>query len=264
MIWGTADFYGGLLSRKRNPIAVVLLVQVFGLFFVLMWATVTGTWEFGPFLISGVAAGVTGLAGLMLFYAALASGTMGVISPIAALGVVVPLSYGLFLGDQPSTLQWMGILTAIVGVMAASGPELSGGVSPKPLLFAAAAAAFFGVALAFMANGAMANATMTIVAMRVVQTLIALGYFAFRRGFDGLQRSDLPTIALVGLGDVAANVCYALAAAIGPISIVAVLGSLPPIATATLGALVLKERLTPVQYAGVALAMIGVVTLNAG
>ena len=264
VIWGTADFYGGLLSRKRNPIAVVLLVQVFGLFFVLLWALTTGAFEFGSFLLSGFAAGVTGLAGLMMFYAALASGTMGVISPIAALGVVVPLSYGLFLGEQPTPIQWMGILTAIVGVMAASGPELSGGVSPRPLLLAGGAALFFGVALAFMANGATTNATMTIVAMRIVQTLIALSVFAAWRGFGGLQKQDLPTIALVGLGDVAANVCYALAAAIGPISIVAVLGSLPPIATATLGAIVLKERLSMVQYVGVGLAMLGVVALNVG
>lgn len=264
VIWGTADFYGGLLSRRRNPIAVVLLVQVFGLFFVLLWALGTNAWQVGPFWWSGLAAGVTGLAGLMLFYAALASGTMGVISPIAALGVVVPLTFGLVRGEQPTSLQWMGILTAIVGVMAASGPELSGGVSPRPLLLGAGAAFFFGVALAFMANGAQTNATMTIVAMRVIQTVIAMATFAWWRGFGGITRDNLPTMALVGLGDVAANVCYALAAAIGPITIVAVLGSLPPIATATLGAIVLKERLSIVQYAGVALAMIGVIALNVG
>lgn len=264
VIWGTSDFFGGLLSRRRNPVAVVLLVQVFGLFFVLAWALVTNSWEFGGFWLSGFAAGVTGLAGLMLFYAALASGTMGVVSPIAALGVVVPLSYGLLLGEQPSSLQWMGILTAIIGVMAASGPELSGGVSPRPLLLAAGAAGCFGIALAFMAHGATSNATMTIVAMRIIQTLIAGIVFTAWRGFGGLQREDLPTMALVGFGDVAANVCYALAAAIGPISIVAVLGSLPPIATATLGAVALKERLTVIQYGGVALAVAGVIALNAG
>lgn len=264
IFWGTADFYGGLLSRKRNAVAVVLLVQVFGLLFVLIWATVTGAWQFGDFLLGGVAAGVTGLAGLMLFYAALASGTMGVIAPIAALGVVVPLSYGLVRGEQPTSLQWMGILTAIIGVMAASGPELSGGVSPRPLLFAAGSAALFGLALASMANGAQTNATMTIVAMRVVQGVIAAVCFTLWRGFRGLQRQDLPTIALVGFGDVAANVCYAVAAGLGPISVVAVLGSLPPIATATLSAIVLKERLKPVQYAGVALAMLGVIALNVG
>lgn len=263
-VWGTADFFGGVMSKKRNPFAVVLVMQVFGLGFVSIWATIVGAWGFGGYWIGGMAAGVAGLLGLVSFYAALAAGTMGVVAPIAALGVVIPLSYGLLRGDQPTPLQWMGILTAIVGIMAASGPELSGGVSPRPLLLAGAAAALFGIALAFMATGAEENPTMTIVAMRVMQVGIAVLVFLKWRGFGGITRQDLPTVAFIGLCDVAANVMFAIAAGIGPLSIVAVLGSLPPIATATLSAIVLKERLKAVQYVGVMLAMAGVIAINAG
>ena len=264
IVWGTGDFFGGKMSRHRSAFAVTLGMQVFGLVFVVGWALLTGVWEFGGFWIGGMAAGVTGLIGLVAFYQALASGTMGVVSPIASLGVVVPLSYGLLRGEQPTSLQWMGILTAIVGVMAASGPELSGGVSPKPLLLAALAAVMFGVALGFMADGAQTNPTMTIVAMRVMQVLIGIVMFTKWRGFGGLTKQDLPMLALIGLCDVGANVLYAIAAGIGPVSIVAVLGSLPPIATAALSAVFLKERMTGIQYAGVTLAMVGVVMLNAG
>lgn len=263
-VWGTADFFGGVLSKKRSPLAVVLVMQVFGLGFVSIWATIIGAWGVGSYWIGGMAAGVSGLLGLVSFYAALAAGTMGVVAPIAALGVVIPLSYGLLQGEQPSALQWMGILVAIIGIMAASGPELSGDVSPRPLLLAGAAAAFFGIALAFMASGAEENPTMTIVAMRVMQVGIAIVMFIKWRGFGGITREDLPTVAFIGLCDVAANVLFAIAAGIGPISIVAVLGSLPPIATATLSAIILKERLTAVQYVGVVLAIGGVVAINAG
>ena len=263
-VWGTADFFGGVMSKKRNPFAVVLLMQVFGLGFVAIWATLIGAWGTGDYWFGGMAAGVAGLLGLVSFYAALADGTMGVVAPIAALGVVIPLSYGLVRGEQPTSLQWMGILVAIIGIMAASGPELSGGVSARPLLLAGAAAAFFGIAMAFMASGAEQNPTMTIVAMRVMQVSIAIVVFIAWRGFGGITRGDLPTIAFIGLCDVAANVLFAIAAGIGPLSIVAVLGSLPPIATATLSAVLLKERLTAVQYVGVALAMAGVVLINAG
>ena len=264
IVWGTGDYFGGKLSRTRNAFAVVLAMQCFGLLFVSAWATITGAWGFGGFWIGGMAAGVSGLIGLVAFYAALASGTMGVVSPIASLGVVVPLTYGLVRGEQPTSLQWMGILTAIIGVMAASGPELSGGVSARPLLLAGVAAAMFGVALGFMADGAQTNPTMTIVAMRVMQVCIGVAMFTKWRGFNGLTRSDVPVLALIGLCDVAANVLYAVAAGIGPVSIVAVLGSLPPIATAGLSAVFLKERMTPIQYVGVGFAMIGVVMLNAG
>lgn len=264
MTWGTGDFFGGMLSRRRNAIAVVLMMQLFGLLFVSVYATATGGWELGPYLRAGVAAGVSGTAGLMAFYRALATGTMGVVAPIAALGVVVPLAYGLMRGDQPSSLQWMGILVAVIGVMAASGPELTGQASPAPLLYACAAAVLFGTAMAFMAAGAADSATMTVFVMRVVQVAVAIGFWLAWRGFGGIRPQDLPMTAVVGFFDVAANVMYSAAAAIGPVTTVAVLGSFPPVATAVLGRFVLHERLTALQYAGVALAVSGAIAISAG
>jgi len=264
MTWGTGDFFGGLLSRKRNAIAVVLMMQLFGLIFVLTYATGIRAWETGPYLWAGVAAGLSGTAGLMTFYRALAIGTMGVVAPIAALGVVVPLAYGLTRGDQPGPWQWMGILVAIIGVMAASGPELTGQASPRPLLLAGASAALFGTAMAFMAAGAASSAAMTVVVMRAVQVLVAVAFWLRWRGFGGITRSDLPVAAAVGFFDVSANVMYSAAAAIGPVTIVAVLGSFPPVATAVLGRTVLHERLTPLQYVGVALAVLGAIAISVG
>lgn len=264
MSWGTGDFFGGLLSRKRNAVAVVLMMQTFGLMFVSAYATLTGGWTTGSYLWAGVAAGLSGTAGLMAFYRALASGTMGVVAPIAALGVLVPLVYGLARGEQPSPVQWMGILVAVIGVMAASGPELTGQASAAPLIYACAAAVLFGTAMAFMAAGASDSATMTVVVMRLVQVTVAIGFWLWWRGVGGIRREDLPTTALVGFFDVAANVMYSAAAAIGPVTMVAVLGSLPPVATAVLGRFALKERLTALQYVGVALAISGAVAISAG
>ena len=264
IVWGTGDFFGGLLSRRRSAIAVVLAMQTFGLLFIAAFATATGGWSLQGNLVPGIAAGVAGTVGLMAFYRALALGTMGVVAPIAALGVVLPLVYGLVLGDLPSPLQWAGILAAIIGVMAASGPELSGGTAGKALALALLAAAMFGSAMALMAAGATDSAVMTVALMRVVQVAIAIGFWVRWRGFGGVSRGDLPLLALVGLCDVSANLMYSVAAAMGPVSIVAVLGSLPPVATAVLGRFVLKERLVGVQYVGVVLALAGVVAISAG
>ena len=264
LTWGTGDFFGGLLARRRSAIASVLVMQGFGLLIVTCWATVTGAWEWGPFVWAGIAAGLTGTAGLMAFYKALATGTMGIVSPIAALGVVVPLLYGLALGDQPSTVQWLGILGAIVGVILASGPELTGDASARPLVFAGMAAFFFGVAMALMANGATGSPTMTVLVMRVVQVLVACVFWIRWRGFGGITRSDLPIAFVIGLFDVGANLMYSAAAALGPVSLVAVLGSFPPVATAVLGRFFLHERLKAVQYAGVACALAGAMAIGVG
>ena len=267
MAWGTGDFFGGLLSRRRNSVAVVIAMQVFGLITVVAWSLVTNAWASGPFIWAGVAAGVSGSAGLMAFYRALAIGTMGIVAPIAALGVVVPLLYGLTRGEHPSAIQWVAITVAVVGVLAASGPELTGGASPRPLILASLSAVMFGIALAFMAVGAAnagGSASMTILSMRTVQVLIGIGIWIRWRGFGGITRSDLPMAAITGVFDVSANLLYAIAAAIGPITLVAVLGSMPPVATTLLGRTVLHERLTRLQYAGVGMAILGAIGISAG
>ena len=76
------------------------------------------------------------MAGLVCFYTALSSGTMGVVAPIAALGVVVPIVLGVATGEQPSAWAWVGMLVAVVGVTLASGPELTGEVSARPVVLA--------------------------------------------------------------------------------------------------------------------------------
>jgi drug/metabolite transporter (DMT)-like permease len=64
--------------------------------------------------------------------------------------------------------------------------------------------------------------------------------------------------------DAAANLLFGIASTLGMLSTTSVLSSLYPIATAVLAAVVLRERLRPIQYAGVTVAMIGVILLSTG
>ncbi len=61
-----------------------------------------------------------------------------------------------------------------------------------------------------------------------------------------------------------ANVLYVVAVHAGQLAIVAVLTSLYPASTVALAACVLRERLRPLQWAGVALALAGVALISAG
>jgi len=128
LLWGTGDFIAGLLSRKRSAYAVAGASQLVGLVLMTVIVLVTGEWRigWGSYVWWAALASVAGLGGLVMFYLALASGRMGVVSPIAALGVLVPLAIGLVGGESPSGVQLLGILIAVVGVVLASGPEVSG------------------------------------------------------------------------------------------------------------------------------------------
>jgi drug/metabolite transporter (DMT)-like permease len=271
LLWGSADFLGGTASRRHRATLVVGVSQAAGLVTALVVAAAAGA--FGDdlgYLPWAVLAGCAGVVGLVSFYAGLAAGTMGVVSPIAATGVVIPVLYGLLRGEHPSGVQLVGIVVAVVGVVLASGPELSGRAGVRPVVLAGVAAVGFGVALLAIAEGSRHSTLMTLVTMRTTSVLLlgcALGV-ALTRGFPRdelrLGRRDLALVALVGVGDLAANLTFGLASRRGAVSVVAVLGSLYPVVTALLAGIVLHERLRRVQLAGVAGALSGVVLIAAG
>src|SRR5579875_1588869 len=127
-LWGTSDFLGGTASRRLPAVGVVVVSEAAGMLGVLVVALATGAYDAPTgYLGWGLLGAVSGVVGITAFYRALATGTMGVIAPIAATGVIVPVAVGLVGGDRPSALQDAGVVVAIVGVVLASGPELRGG-----------------------------------------------------------------------------------------------------------------------------------------
>lgn len=264
IMWGGSDFLGGLLSRSRRAVAVVAGSQACGLVAIGMVALVTGAWHGSlAWLGWSVLAGLLGAAGLVAFYTALGCGTMGVVSPIAALGAVVPVLVGLAQGESPSTLDVVGLVLALLGVVAASGPELSGGAGARPVVLASVAGVCFGLALAFIGRGAETDAVMTMTGMRVTSVGLFLVAALARRTTGGLTVRDTGTLAVVGVADVGANLLFALATQRGLLSITAVLGSLYPVVTVLLARIVLHERLRLVQQVGVVAALTGVVLVSA-
>ena len=265
IMWGAGDFVGGMTSRRRPALAVYLGSQVFGFLGLVVAATLTGAWgtapAYWPWAISGSIAGVIGM---FAFYRALAIGPMGIVSPLVALAVVIPVGFGLINGETPSSLQGLGILAAIVGVLLASGPELSGAESAKPLGYSAVALVFFGVMFVTIAEGSKTSPLMTMTGMRATSMLLIIVAIIVFRSKGGITPRDWPVLAFVGLLDAAANVTFGVATTLGLLSTTAVLGSLYPVVTAILAAVVLKERLRPIQYVGVAVTMLGVFLVSAG
>ena len=267
LLWGGSDFLGGKATRRLPGVSVVGVSQAAALLGLIPIAVLAGSRP--DTLLAGVAAGLAGVIGLALFYTALAKGTMGVVAPIAALGTLIPVAVGLARGETPGALQVGGIVLAILGVVLASGPELTGGASLTPLLLAAGSAVGFGlvaVLLAAGSEGEVGAVVVTLLVMRLtsVGALVALMLVVRRKVDTGVGRADLPMLVAIGAGDVAANACFALASRGGLLSVVSVLGSLYPVVTILLARQFLAERLRPVQIAGVGGTLLGVALLAAG
>ena len=263
LLWGGADFGAGLYARRHPALAVVGWTQALALLALGVLVLVAGPPQWNGWPWWAMAAGVVGPAALAAFYAALASGTMGVVAPVASLGVIVPVLIGVGMGETPSLWAWVGMLVAVVGVTLACGPEMTGGVSPRPVLLALVAALGFGLTLFLLERGAQTSTLMTLCAMRLVSVTVFVALALAVRTTGGVRPRDLPGLALVGCGDLGANGLFALATVRGDLSVVSVLGSLYPVVTTVLAAVVLRERLAAVQWVGVALAMVGAAVIAA-
>ncbi|MEU3619379.1 DMT family transporter [Streptomyces sp. NPDC006872] len=275
LLWGLADFGGGLLTRRTPALTVVVVSQSIAAAVLGVIVVATGGWsEAGPRLWFAVAAGLVGPVALFSFYKALALGPMGVVSPLATLSVAVPVSVGLVLGERPGLVQFAGIAVAVVGVVLAGGPQLRGApVQRQAVLLTLLSALGFGTVFVLITE-ASTTVTGLFLALFVQRVLsVATGgavlYVAVRRGAPalpegGLAWASLPAFVFVGLADVAANGTYAVAAQHGPVTVAAVLASLYPVVTAVAARGFLRERIRAIQAAGAGLALVGTLLLATG
>jgi drug/metabolite transporter (DMT)-like permease len=271
-LWGTADFFGGKLSKKYAPILVLGMTQAIGLLFGITLVLLSGELfgsnppnAFGDdgYFFPGAIAGVTGYIGLICLYAGLSTGRMGVVSPISALSAVIPLTVALVNGEVLTTAQGVGVVIAMVGAFCASGPELSQGLSPKPIFLALGAAAGFGTAMTFMAMGSESSALMTMVMMRATTFIVTIALVIRYRTVGNFEKSEIPILVFIGVSDFLANLLLGVATNFGLVSLVMVLGSIYPIVTALLAFVILKERLHRIQYFGIVFAVAGVALIAA-
>ncbi len=75
-----------------------------------------GGWDLFLLIVTGVATA----AGLVMFYKALAIGTMSVVAPIIAAQVLIPVAAGILLGERPGLHAYVGMAVTVTGVVLVS------------------------------------------------------------------------------------------------------------------------------------------------
>ncbi len=269
ILWGSADYLAGNLSKRFKAIAVTGASQAIGLITGVVLVLVTGSYiapnlSWNGYFVPAIGAGIAGFLGLVSFYSGLSTGRMGVVSPISTLSAVIPLTYAFISGERPTIIQIAGMGIALLGAFCASGPDIVNGLPIKPLLFGLGAALGFGIALTFMAQGSKTSSLMTMTSMRVISVsiciLIALRY----RTIGGFGKSDVKILVVIGVTDFVANLLLGVATTKGLVSVAMVLGGLFPIVTSLLAFKFLHERLHKAQYLGIILAVAGVSVISIG
>jgi drug/metabolite transporter (DMT)-like permease len=267
--WGVADFMGGTQARRISLLRVLLISQAVGLLGVTVFivARRASPPEFVR-LLPAVGGGLAGILALTGFYRALAIGTMSVVAPISATGVVVPVIVGLAQGDRPAALQLAGIAAASVGVVLASrehGPGVEEpAASRASIALALVAAVGFGSFFVGMRASARFDVAWALFAARAAGVGALLAAVAIRGSLGSARGRPVWPLAVMGLLDLGANALYAVATRHGLLSVVAVAASLYPLATVLLARVLLGERVRRVQELGIVAALAGVVMIAAG
>jgi drug/metabolite transporter (DMT)-like permease len=268
LVYGTGDFLGGLASRRSATVTVVVWSQGLGLVLLALVLPWFGGQPGAGDIAWGAVCGIAGAAAIALLYRGLAIGTMGVVSPLSAvLGAAIPMLFGIAVhGERPATLAYAGIAAALLAVVCVSASgDAQRDTARSGVLEGVLAGIAFGAFFIALAQTRAAAELYPLLAARITSVvLLAAGGFAFGGAASmRIARPALPLVLLCGTLDMSANILYVIAAHGGMLAIVAVLTSLYPAATVGLAAIVLRERLNRLQWAGVALALGGAVAIAA-
>lgn len=266
--WGSADVAGGLGARRVGSVRVIavnypagaLVLTAFALF------VVPGSITRDVILLSLVTA-IVGTLGMVLLYAALAVGPMGIVSPLTAIGgAAIPVIVGVMRGEPLTLLFVLGAALALVAVVLVSRESRPHArITPRALLLSAAAGIAIGFFLTALGIAPEGSGVWAATLSRWWSTLVMIVVTIILLSRSGLAKwRPYPWVFAIGAGalDALANGLFQLAAQGGELAVVAVLGSLYPATTLLIAHFLLKERMTRVQWAGVALALGAVIALT--
>lgn len=270
--YGTADFLGGLASRRASTVAVVIVSQLAGLVLVgaalplLPRASVTAV-----DMAWGAAAGLAGGIGVALLYRGLAIGPMSIVAPVTAVcAVIVPVAVGIASGEALSMLTGAGIVLAATAIVLVGqsghehhSPRRRGAIA-QALRIAVASGVVIGFFLVALERTPASAGLWPLVAARAVSIALFVAVALARPEPHGISGSGAAIAIVGGLADMVANVLYLVAVRQGQLSVIATLTSLYPASTVLLARVVLGERLARHQRIGVVGAVAAAAMIVAG
>lgn len=267
--FGTGDFLGGLASRRMPMLATLLVSQVVALMGAIGVAVVAGGDPALHDLALGGAAGLTNVAALGCLYQGLAIGQIGAVAPLAAvIGAVIPVAWGLAVGERPSSLALFGVVLAIAagGLISRDRDEVVSGASRGALLLAVGAGMGFGLSFIFYAATSHDSGFWPVLTARATAVVVGLvAVVATRtRVSSRTERTPVLLASSAGALDVVATTFLLVAVRSGLAATVAPVASLAPGFTVAHARWYLHEHLARSQVAGLVLALVGLVLIAAG
>jgi drug/metabolite transporter (DMT)-like permease len=263
--WGTSNYLAGVETRTRSVWHVAALSQIMAaaasaVGLVAARQGPPGGWDLVLLLVTGA---VTA-AGLVMFYKALAIGTMSVVAPIIAAEVLIPVTAGILLGERPGLHAYVGMVVTVGGVVLISRTPQHGthaANARKAVLLAVLTAVAWGFMLLVYGTVGKENPVWAVFDTRVMSAVVLAAYVLLAGRGLSLKGQNVPALAAIGVLLAVANFLFIVASGIGYLSVTSILGSLSPVVVTVYAQKFLHERLMPWQWVGFAAVFAGIVLL---
>jgi uncharacterized membrane protein len=264
--WATGTLSAARASRLVGARSVLVWVMIVGFVVTAPVAVASGVpknlglRELGWIAVSGAG----NVAGLLLAYEGMRVGKISIVAPISstegAIAAVLAVVAGESLGGASAALLGAIVVGVVLASLAPSSAD--GGHTVRSTICATGAALAFGCSLFATAN--VSNAlplVWAVIPPRLVGVaVVALPSLLARR--IAIARAAVPFVILSGVCEILGFASYALGARHG-IAVAAVLASQFAGIAATAAFVVFRERLRPVQLAGIGTIAICVALLAA-
>jgi drug/metabolite transporter (DMT)-like permease len=261
-------------SRLAGPAPVVAGVMLVGLVLTTPLALIVSPLPADTVipwttLLLAAVAGAANIGGLLLIYAGLRIGAVGIVSTIASTEGALAAVFSVLAGQALAAGAGLVLAVIAIGVtLAATGgdPAVVAGV-PIPRARALRAAAFAGAAATIFGLGLFLTGQVSgslppawvIFPGRIVG-VVAVAVPLLLTGRLRAPRSATPLIVLTGITEVVGFTTYAIGAR-SDIALTAVLASMFAPIAAVAAFVLFRERLAPLQILGIAVVVVGVAIL---
>jgi drug/metabolite transporter (DMT)-like permease len=264
--YGVGDFVGAFASRTHSAVTVLLYSYPVGA--VLMTAMLPffpGALT-GRTVLFGIAGGLAGLVGVTIMYTLMVTAPMNVISPVTAvLAAIVPVVFGVVIGERPQLAAWSGIVLgvgAVVLVSRTTEAHPHGRIALRVIALAAVSGLGFGFYFIFLARAGDDSGLWPLVISRIASAALIVPIAWQRGAFAQVRGRMLAVVMAAGLLDALANMFFLLATRRGLLSLASVLTALYPAVTVMLAVGLLHEHTSRMQRVGLALAAAAIVLIT--
>jgi len=267
LAWGSADFFAKKTVDKIGTYATLWWNYVFSAVMYLILFFIVAppvAWTQQLIFLFIVGAIVTFL-GYVTFYKGLEKGFVSIMSPVVACNLLIVAGLSVvFLNEQLTTTNWLGILLALAGLVTVSWPKRwSLSSFEKSIPCALGTMIFWGLSIFTMGFIAKQMGWLaTAIFFRLSTFVLCLTLPMKNKKILQFPKRVWMSVVFIALLEMLGAMSLNKGSETGLLSIAGPVASLFPAVTLLLAHIFLRERLTKKQYGGVGAILIGLIIVS--